>query len=285
MQIYSINPFNYNKSLSTPAFEGRGKPIGLRYIVEKRSNLLPEIILEQASQIVARGKENMPSLKELHLKRYAPLLDMKSMDEVRQNYPEFVGIADSVSFERNGAFKNRFEEKTKGMNFPLKMLQELWGKLRTKDEVAQELGFKSRSSIEWALNQIGFVYFPHNYRTLVKSSDEAGNREIAQKTEAYNASHIEEMYTRNKHAAQFCKTPEYRAAQSARMKEHDIQNPERIEKIRKFNLRVNEVAPELGEAMSVFAQDESAFSRLVIQKSERGEKLSHIEERVHRAFW
>lgn len=283
MKILSINPFCYQTSQSS--FEGRGKPIDLKYIVQKRANLLPLPILAQAQSIVARTPGTTKSLKELHLERYASLLRYKSMDAVRVAFPEFAGIADSVTFERDTVFKTRFEDKTKGINFPLRMLQELWANLKSKDEVAQELGFKSRSSIDWALKQIGFVYYPPNYRTLLKASDEEGNRKIAQKTQAYNAAHPDLMYAKNRHAAQGCKTPEYKAAQRERMLEYDRLHPERREKISEFDRRTWELCPDIKDLMAKFAAGETAYVRNIVMKKTRGVVLTEQERRVDRGFY
>ncbi len=70
------------------------------------------------------------------------------------------------------------------------------GRIKTKDEVARELGLPNRTSLDWALKQINFVYFMPNYRVLLKASDEAGNREIAQKMTAYNEANQELMYAK-----------------------------------------------------------------------------------------
>lgn len=276
MQIYSINPFNYQN----PSFQRRGKPIDLKYILAKRSQLLPQRVLAEAC-ISTPDK----SLLDIHRSLYAPLLDCKTLDEVKSIYPEFAGIADNVTFSRNTIYKQQFEARTSGINFPLKMLQELWANLKTKDEVAQELGLTNRSSLEWALKQIGFVYFPPNYRMLLKSSDEAGNREIAQKTTAYNEANPDLMYARNRHAAQFCKTEEYRAAQRARMLEYDKLHPERREKISEFDKRTWELCPEIKEAMSRFAMGETSYVRGVVMKKVRGVILSEQEKRVEKGFY
>ncbi|MCM1003767.1 MAG: hypothetical protein NC408_05425 [Candidatus Gastranaerophilales bacterium] len=284
MKIQSINSFSYQNYLN-PSFEGRGKPISLKYIVEKRANLVPPQILEQAQSIVARTPETTKSLKELHLERYTPLLEYTSMDAVRTDFPEFAYMADAVVFKRDSVYKQQFEETTKDINFPLKMLQELWVNLKTKDEVAQELGLPNRSSLDWALKQIGFVYYPPNYRTLLKASDEEGNREIAQKTQAYNAAHPDLMYARNRHAAQGCKTPEYRAAQRERMLEHDKLHPERREKISEFDRRTWELCPEIREALSRFTAGESAYVRQTVAKVIQNMSISDCESRARRGFF
>ena len=264
-------------------FQGRGKPIDLKYAVEKRADLIPSRVLEEARKVLQSG--GTESLRDIHLRLYKPLLGYTTMEEVRKYYPEFDGIKDSVVFERDTVRKRKFEERTEDINFPLKMLQELWGRLKTKDEVAQELGMVNRTSLDWALENIGFVYYPKNYKTLLKASDERGNREIAQKTTAWNALHPDLMYARNRHAAQGCKTPEYRAAQAQRMYAYDKEHPERREKISEANRRAWARCPEIRESMAEFATRESAFTRKVIMRSIAGEKLSACECRAELGFY
>lgn len=266
-----------------PTFQGRGKPIDLKYALEKRADLIPSRVLEEARKVLQSGGSE--SLRDIHLRLYAPLLGYTTLEEVRENYPEFAGIKDAVVFERDTVRKRKFEERTDGINFPLKMLQELWGKLKTKDEVAQELGMAGRSTLDWALENIDFVYYPKNYKTLLKASDEQGNREIAQKTAAWNALHPDLMYAHNKHAAQGCKTPKYRAAQAQRMYEYDKEHPERREKISEANRRAWARCPEVREAMAEFACRESAFTRRTIMKCFRGEPLTAYETRAEKGFF
>ncbi len=281
MQVLSINPYNYQQT----SFGRRGKPIDLKYIVENRSNLLPPRILRLANEVLRQNPPELPSLKTLHMAIYGPLLRCESLAEVKEIYPEFEGIRESVTFARDSVYKREFEEKTKHINFPLKMLQELWINLKTKDEIARELGMTSRSSIDWALKQIGFVYYPPNYRTLINASDKEGNRIIAQKTTAYNQAHPEQMYERNRHAAQFCKTEEYRAAQRARIIQYDILHPERREKISEFDKRVWELCPDIKELMSNFAAGETPYVRNIVMKKTRGGLLTEQEKRVSKGFY
>lgn len=279
MQVSPISFYTQTQ----PTFQGRGKPIDLKYAVEIRAELIPERVLEEARKVLQNGGSE--SLQDIHLRLYSPLLAYTTLEEVREHYPEFAGIKDSVVFERDTVRKRKFEERTEGINFSLKMLQELWGRLRTKDEVAQELGMAGRSTLDWALENIGFVYYPKNYKMLLKASDEQGNREIAQKTTAWNALHPDLMYAHNKHAAQGCKTSEYRTAQAQRIYEYDKEHPERREKIAEANRRAWARCPEVRAAMSEFASRESAFTRRTIMKSFSGEHLTACEARAEKGFF
>ena len=199
MQISSINYFNlvnYNKPYYQPTFEAGGKPIGLQYVLEKRSNLLPERVLAKAKEALSTSSTTMPSLMELHLSIYSPLLTCKTLAEAQEIFPEFSAMTQEVKFERNSRYAKEFYSRT-DESFALKMLQKFWAELKTKDDIAQEFGMLNRNSLEWPLKQIGFVSFKPNYKTLLLASDEKGNQEIASKTTAWNALHPDLMYAKN----------------------------------------------------------------------------------------
>lgn len=289
MRILSIPTFNIqnnNYKNTQPTFEAGGKPITLQYILEKRSNLLPERVLQAVKAELAKGSSKTRSLLEIHRAIYEPILKYTSLEALKEDaaFPEFKDIKPFVLFERNTRYAKEFKERT-DKNFVLNMIQEYWGNLKTKDEIAQSFGMKNRNSLEWALKQIDFVSFPPNYRTLLKSSDEEGNREIASKTSAWNALHPDLMYARNKHAAQGCKTEEYRKAQAQRMKEYDKEHPERREKISISGKEAWAKCPEVRQAMSEFAAQSSSFLRHIVMKRFSGVKLTNKEDRISRGFF
>lgn len=289
MRILSIPTFNIqnnNYKNTQPTFEAGGKPITLQYVLEKRSNLLPERVLQAVKAELAKGSSKTRSLLEIHRAIYEPILKYTSLEALKEDaaFPEFKDIKPFVLFERNTRYAKEFKVRT-DKNFVLNIIQEYWGNLKTKDEIAQSFGMKNRNSLEWALKQIDFVSFPPNYRTLLRSSDEAGNREIASKTSAWNALHPDLMYARNKHAAQGCKTEEYRKAQAQRMKEYDKEHPERREKISISGKESWAKCPEVRQAMSEFAAQSSSFLRHIVMKRFSGVKLTNKEDRISRGFF
>lgn len=287
MQISSINYFNlvnYNKPYYQPTFEAGGKPIGLQYVLEKRSNLLPERVLAKAKEALKASSTTVPSLMELHLSIYAPLLTCKTLAEAQEIFPEFSAMTQEVKFERNSRYAKEFYSRT-DESFALKMLQKFWAELKTKDDIAQEFGMLNRNSLEWPLKQIGFVSFKPNYKTLLLASDEKGNQEIASKTTAWNALHPDLMYAKNKHAAQGCKTKEYREAQSQRMKDYDKEHPERREKISVSGKEAWAKCPEVRKAMSDFAAKENSYVRSVMKKRFTGQPMSDKDVRISKGFF
>lgn len=215
-----------------PSFEAK-MPIDLNYVLEKRAHLLPKRVLGKVQEIVASKSENMPSLKEVHLKTYAPLLECKTLEEAQELFPEFAGVKEAtISFQRiTGNIKKLKEGGFLEEGFSLKVLQEVWAKLKSQDEIAQDFGLKNRNAITWVLQKIGFVNYDTNYKTLLMASDAESRATIAGKTIAWNASHPDLMRARNKKAAQGMKKPENREAHSRRMKQHFIDHPERREQV------------------------------------------------------
>lgn len=291
-----INPILYNyvnihtqNTVSQPTFEKGGKPITLEYVVEKHPHLLPERVLVKAKEALARSWQKMPTLMEIHREIYAPLLACTTLEEAKALFPEFSEMTEDVIFERNSRYAKEFKERT-DKNFALKMLQEFWAKLKTKEEIAKEFGMTSRTTLEWPLKQIGFVSYLPNYKTLLKSSDPEGNRIIAGKTTAYNQLHPDLMYAHNKKAAQACKTPEYREAQSQRMHDHDSTHPERVQKISEHSTIMWAEAPEVRQAMSDYIQlNEPIEVRRIFTKKIKGIPLRAAEYRIIRGaynrFW
>lgn len=286
---YNNSCFRYAKTQSNPSFMANGKPLSLQYFVNEKSSLLPKRVLDEARLILQKSPlEELPSLLELHKKIYAPILQCNSLDEVKALFPEFVDMKECLSFERNNAYKKRFNNNC-GDNFALYMMKEYWAKLKTKTEIAQDLGLKSRSTLDWPLEQINFVSYNKNYYTLLKNSDKEGNRIVADKTRAWNQLHPDLMQKRNKHAAQANKKPENREALSKKMKERDKIHPERAEKISDNLKRAWGLCPEIRQAFSEFLSRQTPPVMRAATKESRGEKLNSTERRMNKGlfkrFW
>jgi hypothetical protein len=97
------------------------------------------------------------------------------------------------------------------------------------------------------------------------------------------------MYAKNKKAAQACKTKEYREAQSKRMKEYDIEHPERTEKIREHDKLMWDLCPEIKKAMSEFVKKQPIIVRSTLAKRIKGYPLNSVEKRIlkglNERFW
>lgn len=281
---YSFNTYN-NYSYNAPVFGAKGQPISLKYIMEKRSHFLPERVKKYAQELIDRKKDDGVSLLEIHRKIYEPILSCKNLAQIKMDYPEFQDVLPMVPCKNNSV---NIESRTIE-NFGLKVLQEYWGNLRTKDEIAQMLGMKGRGTLDFSLNKINFIGYNHNYRTLLKASDSEGNKVIAGKTKAWNMKNPELRRELNKHAAQGCKTDEYRQAQAQRMYEYDTVHPERRQKISHKSKQMWDRCPDVKAAMCEFGQSQSTYISHILSKRARNQKLSEKERIVlygfYKKFW
>lgn len=235
MLVSSVQYSPYNAANFRPISFAGGKVIDLSYVLKNRSHLLPTRVLEKVQEIVSSKPQKMPTLKEVHEKIYAPLLQCQTLEEAQKIFPEFENIKEAnISFKRITGNIRKLEESGRlEDNFSLKMLQNLWANLKSQDEIAKEMGLDGRTSLTWILQKIGFVNYNTNYKTLLMASDPETRSVIAGKTTAWNALHPDLMKARNKYAAQYMKKAENRAAHSERMKKHFEEHPERREQISK----------------------------------------------------
>lgn len=286
MLVAKIGYHPYNNYPKKPSFEGK-KPFDLNYVLKNRSDLLPERVLKKVRTIAASDIKPLPTLQEVHKTVYGPLLNCKTLDEAKELFPEFSKMREAdFAFERyTGNIKRLTENGYLENNFALKMLQEVWANLKSQDEIAKKMGLKGRTGLGWILQKIGFVNYKSNYKTLLMSSDPETRAVIAAKTTAWNAAHPDLMKAKNKHAAQFCKTPEYKKAHSERMFEYDKLHPERREKIREFDRAVWAKIPDVRAAMSNFARNQGGFIKQIIKKTVNGFTLTPEEMRVKKGFY
>ncbi len=286
MLVSSVQYSPYSK-FTAPNFQRRTTPIDFNYILQNHTAKLPKRVLNRVQELRSQNSTQTPTLKDVHKQIYAPLLECKTLDEAKKLFPEFADITEAnISFKRiTGNIKKLKESGKLEDNFSLKMLQEFWANLKSQDEVAKELGLKDRSAIQWVLQKIGFVNYSSNYKTLLMSSDPETRAIISAKTTAWNAAHPDLMLAKNKHAAQFCKTPEYREAHSIRMKEYDKTHPERREKISAYDKKVWDLCPEIKIAMTNYKNTQSNAVQAILNKQAHKEKLTTEEKRIIKGFY
>ena len=282
MQIYS-NYHTYQTISDSPSF-GAAKDITLKYVVSKYPHILPERVFEAAKQIInSVPKAKRPTLYELHLELYKGLLECKTLDEARNMFPEFREVLDA------SIFKHSRSKHLKNLTVPLEdlsltILQRYYGKLKPQHEIARELGFVNKNGFDWLKDKIRFVTFKKNYLTLLYSSDETKNKIIAQKTRNFNQRYPERMYAHNKQAAQSNKSEIYRKNQSQRIKQYDLQNPERKEKIGKFTREVWSRLPHIKLAISKEMAHFPGMGKL-IPKYINHEQYNDTEKRINKKFF
>lgn len=211
--------------------------ISLQYVYDNRLYCLPERMKTEIKIALANKKYNtkLPTLRELHIKTFSPLLEMNSLDEVKRNYPEFSNILNAKKVITKGSKNTKKIENTVSLDgLSLYILKERWAKLKTENEIAKELGLKSRSALGWILDKIKMPELGSKYQSLLKASDAKLNNEISQRTKNYNKSHPNKMVEHNRLLAQ---------------------RPEIIAMNKELADEMWARMPELKEAMRVFRRD------------------------------
>lgn len=268
------------------SFQG-GKLIDLNYVLQKRSDLLPERVLHNVKEIVSKNPEKMPTLKEVHIDSYKPLLDCKTFDDVKERFPEFGNILDlgDVSYRFKDKFLAAAEKLGGTAEFTLKLLKDIWANSKNLTTIAQELNIGDRKVVQRLADRLNIPTKNTRYITLLKSTDPAERAVIAGKTTAWNKAHPEEMYAKNKHAAQFNKKPEYREAQSKMMKEYCKNHPERQEKISKYYKTVWAKCPEVADAIKEEMAEYGKDIARIVNKEVKGLPLTEQQEISKKVFF
>lgn len=284
MQVYNSNFLGY-QDFSSPNFEGITN-FNLTYVIQKRKHLVPIRIQNEIKKILRTKPATEPTLRDLHLKTYAPLLECKTLDEARNLFPEFREVLDAAIFE-NSPSKNIQEVKKhiQLKDLSLKLLQDTWAKLKTQDEIAQELGLQDGKKLDWFKSKINFVNKDKNYNPLLKVSEPELRKIIAAQTTAYNKAHPEKMFAHNKMAAQGCKKPENRAKQKIRSTQMYIDYPHLREQVRLISQMTWDRLPTLKEKMSEFALECPPYTREVLKKMVLKKGLTPAEERIRKKFY
>ncbi len=191
---------------------GAAKDITLEYILQNRLRLLPERMRQKVSLIVSKKNKisEMPTLRELHDQTYAKLLDCKTLSEAQNSYPEFREVLQANAVLKKQSANLRKITKTVPLEeFSLHILKERWGKAKTLNQIAEDLGVKDRSSIGWFLDKIRMPDLGKNYQTLLQASTPEGNELISLKVKAYNFFNQNRIIAHNRKIAQDPKTKEF----------------------------------------------------------------------------
>ena len=272
-----------NQNIST-AFGHKGKPLTVEYIMKYHHHLLPPRVKANVQEALNSGIKNI-NMKTLHLETYAGLLNCNSLEEAKQAFPEFSDIIGTnvkvgrIKIDKNKA-KHVIDDK-----FVLNVLKKYWGELKDKEEISAEFGLSGRWALDRLLQGSNFIGFGHNYPNLLRACNQKDYDEIAGRTRAWNEAHPEERRELNKRAAQAWKDPYLRQEQRERILKHDIDHPERIEKISDFSKKMWDDAIEVRQAMSSFMLEQPDFVRVVMAKKIAGKPLNVLERRIAMTYY
>ena len=249
-EMYTQNNSRIKNSSTNLVFCAKGQPLKLKYIVENRSYVLPERVLNEAQKLLKYNNRKLPSLLEIHKKIYAPLLKCRTLDEVKELFPEFENVKNEIKFIKNNHYKKEFEERFSGVDFTLKMIKEYWGELKSIKEICEASGLKNRASLEWPLQEINFPKFHNQYKNILLASDINGTKILAQRVQNF-----------------------------------DLSDSSRIEKISKALCARWLTIPEIRRAMSEFAASEGCGYRKMLDKISAGKELNEVEKRMDKGFF
>lgn len=288
MQVAS---YNYNifhtKPLYHQPFEG-AKDINLRYVLQHRSHLLPERMISNIEAILCTKapKETLPTLREVHLNTYKGLLNCANFDEVRVRFPEFADISDAaILSSSNSSTVGAIKEKMQLSDFTLKLVQDVWGRLKTFNEICAETGISDRRMLQWLNSKINFINMDKNYRTLLKASEPELNKEIASKTRAYNQFHPDLVMKRNERAAESHKTERYRESHRQKMIKYYEEHPEKRLEKSEFLKKLWKKIPQVRKAISNAMASEKDYNRYIAHKDWSGSQLTGFEKRAKASFY
>lgn len=276
---------NYNNS--APKFRqdvnfGAAKDINLKYILRNRSHLLPLRMRVEAEKAATM---EMPTLKELHERIYKPLMECPTLDKAKKEFPEFDKV---VEFPTVADEVPRLAKILRGQmplsEVALDCLKKVWSGM-SQEEIAKTYGFSGRAPVSKLCDVLNIPRPNHNYLTLLKTSDEAGNRQVAEASRR----HLD-ICMKNLALANIAnKTPEARAKHAAGIIRHYQEHPERREEVSAISKLAWQKCSQIREAKAKYFETLSGYQRSVLKKQASGEPLSVQERRVvssvHKKFW
>lgn len=289
MKIYSgYNNYYSNtpKSPQTVDF-GAAKDINLRYILRNHSHLLPERMNAAADSFVVKTEsmDCLPTLKDLHEMVYSGLMSAPSLDEAKKLYPEFAEVVELPAVAKKvPRLIAILGEKIPLSEFSFDLLKKVWSGM-PQEEIAKTYGFSGRAPVSKLCNLINIPKPNHNYLTLLKTSDEAGNQRVADASRRHLSTSMRNLALAN--IAN--KTPEARAKQAASIVRHYEEHPERREEASRISRLTWQKCPQIREAKTKYFLSLSTYQKVVLKKQSSGAPLTAQERRVvasvHKGFW
>lgn len=284
MQVGLIGFSYYNNTRKAPQQMnfGAAKDINLRYILQNRSHLLPERMKVEAEKAVTTG---MPTLKELHERIYKPLMACPTLDKAKEEFTEFDKVVEFPTVASQvPRIAKILQEKMPLSEVALDCLKKVWSGM-PQEEIAKTYGFSGRAPVSKLCDVLNIPRPNHNYLTLLKTSDEAGNRQVAEATRR----HLD-ICMKNLALANIAnKTPEACAKHAAGVVRHYVEHPECRERVAEISRLTWQKCPQIREAKSEYFETLSGYQRSVLKKQASGEPLSVQERRVvssvHKKFW
>lgn len=264
---------------------GAAKDINLRYVFKHRSHLLPARVRDAVEMILQETKEQplntLPTLREVHLQAYAPLMKAETLTEARTLFLEFSDVIDfsqiAHRFSRSAKIISKILPPEK---FSLDCLKKIWSGM-TQEEIVKYYGFSCRDVLTKICKTLNIPKPMGNYLTLLKTSEEEGNKKVADATRR----HIDICLENLAFANLANKTPEARAKQALSMRRFYDENPDKRAEIAEISKQTWQRCPEIREALAAFLSNEPVYIQMISHKQRHGCNINEREIRSVKGFY
>ena len=286
MKIETIRPYSYTLSRQqnqTVSF-GMASDITLEYVLKNHSKYLPQSIKTRIKELIASGF-GKKRLNEVHDEVYKDLFEANSLSEVTEKFPEFSGVKDIKLLSDNRSKAIKFLRKIMPLEkFTLDYIKKLY-KPTSQDNLVKEYGFTNRSLLSWLNSKLNIQKLSGSYIKLLKMSDEAENKRIAELSRQAIYADAEAQKYRLQKAAEAHRTPEYRTKKRQEMKDYYIRHPETAQKTGLISKMTWERCPEIKEAFREYTKSLDAYTKKVMSKKIEGQKLNEQEKRISSTYY
>lgn len=294
MQVGLINNCGfsyYNNSTAskpqTPVNFCAAKDINLKYIWANRAHLLPERMNVAVGAFFVKpfSLNSLPTLKDLHASVYRNLMEAPTLAMAKKDYPEFECVVELPTVaEKVPRLVKIIQEKMPLGDFSFDLLKKVWSGM-PQEEIAKTYGFSGRAPVAKLCEILKIPKPEHNYLTLLKNSDEAGNQKTADAARRHLGTCMKNLALAN--IAN--KTPQARAKQAASMVRHYTENPDKREVISAISKLAWAKCEQIREAKAKYFENLTGYQRAVLKKQSFGAPLTAQEQRVvaaiHKRFW
>ena len=258
--------------------------------MRNRSYLLPARVQEAVSDILERGGgglplKELPTLKEVHERTYAPLMQAESLEDARALFPEFSDVRDFTEIAKKFIRSARvIGVRMKLEDFSLDCLKKIWSGM-PQEEITKSYGFSCRDVLSKICKTLHIPKPEGNYLVLLKTSEEEGNRRVASVSKRYVEISLRNLELANKAN----RTPRARAKHAESMRRFYEEHPERREIISKISQAAWDKCPHIKQAMAVYTKFQPPSVIEAINRQKAGMKLTEDEiclvQDFYKRFW
>ena len=287
MKTESIHSYSYtlNRSQNMTVSFGKASDITIEYVLKNRSKYLPQSMIAKIKELIASGLGKR-RLNEIHEEVYKDLFEAKTLSEVAEKFPEFADVKDVRELSDNRSKAIKFLLKIMPLEkFTLDYIKKLY-KPTSQDSLVKEYGFTNRNLLSWLNSKLNIQNLSGSYIKLLKMSDEAENKRIAELSRrAIYSSDAKVQKYRLQKAADAHRTPEYRTKKRQEMKDYYLRHPETAQKTSLISKMTWDRCPEIKKAFSEYTKSLDSYTKIVMSKKIEGQKLNEQEKRIASTYY